>query len=115
MKDENQPYSKTGKFVENLKTTQTSSDDDIELYSKYTKIYSKELEKYFFKKQLFGIGKDIMYTNNLLIQYGFTKQRPPIPEQGSSQYSLTDKNDTILVGFWNGICIWKSWIIFMAS
>ncbi|WP_299292164.1 hypothetical protein [Nitrosopumilus sp.] len=115
MSDENQPYSKTGKFVENLKTTQNSTDEDKELYSKYVPKYIQKNWKSIFSKQLYGIGKDILHTNNLLIQYGFTKQRPPVPEQGSSQYSFTDKNDQIhLWGFGmvfasgnHGLYLWR--------
>ncbi len=96
---ENQPYSLTGKFVENLKTTEQNStnEKDNSLYSKYVPKYIQKNWKNLFSKELFGIGKDILYKNNLLIQYGFSIKRPPIPEQGSSQYSLHDKNDLIIL------------------
>ena len=114
---ENQPYSVTGKFVENLKTTTQNSTEENEssLYSKYVPKYIQKNWKSIFSKELYGIGKDILYKKNLLIEYGFTVQRPPPPEQGSSQYSLTDKNDQIILwGFGmvfatrnNGIFLWR--------
>ena len=112
----NQPYSTTGKFVENLKTRQNSTKEkDSELYSKHVPKYIQKNWKSLFSKELYGIGKDILNKNNLLLQYGFTKQRPPIPEQGSSQYSLIDKDDQIILwGFGmifatgnNGVFLWR--------
>ncbi len=94
----NQPYSLTGKYVENLKTTQNSTkEEDSQIYSKYVPKNIQNSWKKLFSKQLYGIGKDIMYNKNLLLQYGFTKLRPPNPEKGSSQYTLTGKNDQIIL------------------
>lgn len=110
---ENQPYSITGKFVEDLKTRQNSAKDNP--YSKYIPKYIQKNWQRLFSKQLYGIGKDILYGNNLLLQYGFTKQRSPVPNQGSNQYSLTEQNDQIILwGFGmvfvtgnNGLFLWR--------
>ena len=113
---ESQPYSVTGKFVENLKTTkQNSSEKDNAVYSKYIPKHVQKNWKSLFSKQLYGLGKDILHTNNLLLQYGFTKQRPPVPSQGSSQYSFSDQNvQMIMWGFGmifaignNGLFLWR--------
>lgn len=111
----NQPYSVTGKFVEDLKATKQNSAKDNNIYSQYIPKYIQKNWKSLFSKQLYGIGKDILYDNNLLLQYGFTKQRPPVPDQGSSQYSLTVQNDQIILwGFGmifatgnNGLFLWR--------
>lgn len=110
----NPHYSKTGRFVEDLKSRQDSAKENYP-YSKYVPKYIQKNWKSLFSKQLYGIGKDILYENNLLIQYGFTKQIPPASEQGSSQYSLTDKNGQIILwGFGmifakgsNGVFLWR--------
>jgi len=114
---ESQPYSITGKFVENLKTSNQNSvtEKDGDIYSKYVPKFIQKNWKSLFSKQLYGLGKDILHTNNLLLQYGFTKKRPPVPSQGSSQYSLTDQNDKIIMwGFGmifatgnNGLFLWR--------
>ena len=50
-----------------------------------------------FTKQLYGIGKDILHKDNLLLQYGFTRKRPPNMDEGSSQYSFVNKTDKIIL------------------
>ena len=78
---------------------------------KYAQSYSLHIPKNIqiewsrlFTKQLYGIGKDILYKNNLLLQYGFTRDRPSNQNEGSSQYSLVDKTEKIILwGF--GICM----------
>ena len=81
------PFSITGEYVEKLKSTeQISTEEDALSYSKYIPKYVQKNWKKIFSKQIYGFGKDILYNKNLLIEYGFTKQRPPIPEQGTSQY-----------------------------
>ena len=68
-----------------------------------------------FTKELYGIGKDILHKDNLLLEYGFTRQRPPNPDMGSSQYSLTDKDDQIILWAWgmvfatknDGLFLWR--------
>ena len=114
---ENPPYSTTGKFVENLKTSQQNStnEKDASLYSEYVPKYIQKNWKTLFSKELFGIGKDILYQKNLLIEYGFTIQRPPASEQGSSQYSFTEEDLQIIMwGFGmifatgnTGIFLWR--------
>ena len=95
------PFSITGEYVEKLKSTeQISTEEDALSYSKYIPKYVQKNWKKIFSKQIYGFGKDILYKKNLLIEYGFTKQRPPIPEQGTSQYSITEQNyQIILWGF----------------
>ena len=66
----------------------------------------KKTGKFIFKR-IVWYWKRYTVQNNLLLQYGFTKQRPPVPEQGSSQYSLTEKWSNNFVGFWNDICYRK--------
>ena len=63
------------------------------------KSLQKEWKK-LFTRQLYCIGKDIKRKDNLLLQYGFTRQRPPNPDKGSSQYSFTEQNfQVIMWGF----------------
>ncbi|MGD1835381.1 MAG: hypothetical protein ACPKQO_06640 [Nitrososphaeraceae archaeon] len=71
---------------------------------KYVHLYSIHIPKYLqnewkklFTKHLYCIGKDIRHKDNLLLQYGFTKQRPPAPDKGSSQYSFTEQNDQVIL------------------
>ena len=71
---------------------------------KAKQLHSIDIPKYIqnqwrrlFTKELYGIGKDILHKDNLLLQYGFTRQRPPNSDMGSSQYSLTDKDDQIIL------------------
>jgi len=64
--------------------------------------------KQLFTKQLYCIGKDISYDNNLLLQYGFTRQRPPNPDLGSSQYSLGDRTGRIILWGFGMICATKN-------
>ena len=50
-----------------------------------------------------------------MLEYGFTIQRPPIPAQGTSQYSITEQDDQIILwGFGmlfatknNGLFLWR--------
>ena len=60
------------------------------------KYLQNEWEK-LFTKHLYCIGKDIRHKDNLLLQYGFTRQRPPNPDLGSSQYSFTEQNDQVIL------------------
>lgn len=111
------PFSATGKFVEKLKSTEqiSTEEEDILSYSKYIPKYVQKNWKTLFSKQIYGFGKDILYTKNLLIEYGFTKQNPPIPEQGSPQYSFTEQNNQIILwGFGmafatknSGLFLWR--------
>ena len=93
------PFSITGEYVEKLKSIEKNSTEaeDIISYSEYIPKYVQKNWKTLFSKQIYGFGKDILYNKNLLIEYGFTKQRPPIPEQGTSQYSITEQNDQIIL------------------
>ena len=52
--------------------------------------------KKLFTSQLFCIGIDIHHKENLLLEYGFARERPPNPDEGSSQYSFT-KQDKLVV------------------
>jgi len=111
-----QPYSETGKFVEGLKAAgHNSTKGDGHPYSEYVPKHVRDSWKSLFSKQLYGIGKDILYGNNLLLRYGFTRQRPPAPDLGSSQYSLADRDDRIILwGFGmvfatgnDGLFLWR--------
>ena len=59
-------------------------------------------------KALYSIGKDILHKDNLLLQYGFTKQRPPTRDKGSSQYSFSDKTNQIILWGFGMICATKN-------
>ena len=71
--------------------------------------------KRLFTKQLYCIGKDIRHADNLLLQYGFTRQRPPNPDKGSSQYSLAEQDGRVILwGFGmvfatknDGLFLWR--------
>ena len=93
------PFSITGKFVEKLKVTKQDSEveENIQSYSEYVPKYIQKDWQRFFTKQIYAFGKDILYERNLLLEYGFTKQRPPNNESGTSQYSLTDQDDQIIL------------------
>lgn len=57
-----------------------------------------------FTKQLYGIGKDILYEDNLLLQHGFSRIRPANSNEGSSQYSINDLDGKIVLwGFWDDV------------
>ena len=78
---------------------------------KDTKIYSihipKNIQKEWssvFSNQLYCIGKDILHKDNLLLQYGFARQRPPNPDKGSSQYSITEMNEKIILWGFGMVC-----------
>ena len=74
----------------------------------------KEWKK-LFTKQLYCMGQDIRHGDNLLLRYGFTRQRPPNPDMGSSQYSLITQNGQVLLwGFGmmfsaknDGLFLWR--------
>lgn len=57
-----------------------------------------------FSKQLYCIGKDILHKDNLLLQYGFSRKRPPNPDKGSSQYSFSDQTGKIILWGFGMIC-----------
>ena len=113
----NQPFSVTGEYVEKLKSTEQNSiqEKDILPYSQYIPKYVQKNWKKIFSKQIYGFGKDILYKKNLLLEYGFTIQKPPIPAQGTSQYSITEQDDQIILwGFGmlfatknNGLFLWR--------
>ena len=71
--------------------------------------------KKLFTKHLYCIGKDIRHKDNLLLQYGLTKQRPPNPDKGSSQYSFAEQDDKVILwGFGmmfatknDGLFLWR--------
>ena len=66
-----------------------------------------------FTKQLYGIGKDILHKDNLLLQYGCTRERPPNPNEGSSQYSLVDKTGKIILWGFGMMCATKNEGLFL--
>ena len=92
-------FSVTGKFVEKLKANKQNSvkEEDNQSYSEYIPKYVQKDWQRFFTKQIYAFGKDILYEKNLLAEYGFTKQSAPIPKQGTSQYSLTEQDDQIIL------------------
>ncbi len=61
-----------------------------------------------FTKQLYGIGKDILHKENLLLQYGFTRKRPSNSSEGSSQYSFVDKTYKIILWGFGMMCATKN-------
>ena len=61
-----------------------------------------------FSKHLYSIGKDILHKDNLLLQYDFTRQRPPNLDKGSSQYSFSDKTNQIILWGFGMICATKN-------
>ena len=109
------PFSATGKFVEKLKSTEqiSTKEEDVLSYSKYIPKYIQKNWKTLFSKQIYGFGKDILYTKNLLIEYGFTNQRPPIPEQGTTQYSFTEQNDQIILWGFGMVFVSKNNALFL--
>jgi hypothetical protein len=81
-------------------STNTAKKKLKEIYCRYIPKNVQNEWRQLFTKQLYCIGKDIVNPNNLLLQYGFTRQRPPNPDLGSSQYSLeTPIYRIILWGF----------------
>ena len=66
-----------------------------------------------FTKQLYGIGKDILHQDNLLLQYGCTRERPPNSNEGSSQYSLVDKTGKIILWGFGMMCATKNEGLFL--
>ncbi|QMU53467.1 MAG: hypothetical protein GKS07_11340 [Nitrosopumilus sp.] len=87
---------------------------------KYTQAYSLHIPKNIqiewgrlFTKQLYGIGKDILHKDNLLLQYGFTRKRPQNPDEGSSQYSFVNKTDKIILWGFGIICATKNYGLFL--
>ena len=59
------------------------------------------------------LEKSILYERNLLLEYGFTKQRPQIMHR-TSQYSLTEQDDKIILwGF--GMIFATNDAVFVAS
>ena len=66
-----------------------------------------------FSKQLYCIGKDILHKNNLLFQYGLSRERPPNPNKGSSQYSFTDETGKIILWGFGMVCATKNDGIFL--
>ena len=109
------PFSITGKFVEKLKVTKQESEveENIQSYSEYVPKYIQKDWQRFFTKQIYAFGKDILYERNLLLEYGFTKQRPPNNESGTSQYSLTDQDDQIILWGFGMIFATKNDAVFL--
>ena len=109
------PFSITGKFVEKLKVTKQDSEveENIQSYSEYVPKYIQKDWQRFFTKQIYAFGKDILYERNLLLEYGFTKQRPPNNESGTSQYSLTDQDDQIILWGFGMIFATKNDAVFL--
>lgn len=66
-----------------------------------------------FTKQLYGIGKDILHKDNLLLQYGCTINRPPNSNEGSSQYSFVDKSGKIILWGFGMMCATKNEGLFL--
>ena len=97
------------------KSQNLTKEKAMDLHSIHIPKYIQNEWKKSFTKQLYGIGKDILQNDNLLLQYGFTRQRPPKPDMGSTQYSLTDKDDKIILwGFGmvfatknDGLFLWR--------
>jgi len=109
------PFSITGKFVEELKATKQDSteEENNQSYSEYIPKYIQKDWQRFFTKQIYAFGKDILYEKNLLLEYGFTKQRPPNNAQGTSQYSLTEQDDQIILWGFGMIFSTKNDAIFL--
>ena len=109
------PFSITGKFVEKLKATKQDSaeEEGSQSYSEYVPKYIQKDWQRFFTKQIYAFGKDILYEKNLLLEYGFTKQSPPIPKQGTSQYSLTEQDDQIILWGFGMIFATKNDAVFL--
>lgn len=86
-----------------------------ELHSMNIPKYIQDEWRRLFTKELYGIGKDILHKDNLLLQYGFTRQRPPNSDMGSSQYSLSDKDGQVIMWAWgmvfatknDGLFLWR--------
>ena len=93
----------------------STKEKDMQLYSIHIPKYLQNEWKKLFTKQLYCIGKDIRHKDNLLLQYGFTRQRPPNPDKGSSQYSFTEQNNQVILwGFGmmfatknDGLFLWR--------
>ena len=66
-----------------------------------------------FTKQLYGIGKDILHKDNLLLQYGGSIKRPPNSNEGSSQYSFIDKSGKIILWGFGIMCATKNEGLFL--
>ena len=87
---------------------------------KYAQAYSVNIPKNIqiewsrlFTKQVYGIGKDILHKDNLLLQYGFTRKRPPNSSEGSSQYSFVNKTDKIILWGFGMMCATKNYGLFL--
>ena len=71
--------------------------------------------KKLFTSQLYCIGIDIQHKENLLLKYGFTRKRPPNPDDGSSQYSFCKQDRRVIMwGFGmmfstknDGLFLWR--------
>jgi len=109
------PFSITGKFVEKLKATKQDSteEENNQSYTEYVPKYIQKDWQRFFTKQIYAFGKDILYEKNLLLEYGFTKQRPPNNAQGTSQYSLTEQDDQIILWGFGMIFATKNDAVFL--
>ena len=109
------PFSITGKFVEKLKATKQDSteEENSQSYSEYVPKYIQKDWQRFFTKQIYAFGKDILYERNLLLEYGFTKQRPPNNAPGTSQYSLTEQDDKIILWGFGMIFATKNDAVFL--
>lgn len=59
--------------------------------------YLQDEWKGLFTKQLYCMGRDIRHEDNLLLRYGFTRQRPPNPDDGSSQYSFAEHGERVVL------------------
>lgn len=99
-----------------MRKSQNLTKEEVkQYYCVHLPKYIQNEWKQLFTKQLYCIGKDISYDNNLLLQYGFTRQRPPNPDLGSSQYSFADRTGRItLWGFGmifatnnDGLFLWR--------
>ena len=109
------PYSITGKFVEKLKAPKQDSteEENSQIYSEYVPKYIQKDWQRFFTKQIYAFGKDILYERNLLLEYGFTKQKPPGDGPGTSQYSLTEQDDKIILWGFGMIFATKNDAVFL--
>ena len=66
-----------------------------------------------FTKQLYGIGKDILHKDNLLLQYGGIRKRPSNSNEGSSQYSFMDKTGKVILWGFGMMCATKNEGLFL--
>ena len=90
------------------KSVNSMKAGDVQSYSAYIPKNVQLEWSRIFTKQLYGIGKDILHKDNLLLQYGFTRERPPNPNEGSSQYSINDQTGQIILWGFGMLCTTKN-------